>query len=346
MEPTMSLEKEHETQPNISEIPAIGYGNAESAISYTKQIESGELSPAVDERAAEVMLSGELLVPVAETDDGCIDGRPTESVLFVTDGGEFYETDADNSNHERAKVAGGGYVTATAMRVGAGYKAETIEADILETGSVLTSNEIFCGAHTGEHKHGDGTDCGANDKMLTIFENALKYESDIASTTQALLDVANLEFKPEVFSEVLKNWQDVVDDTAYFEGSTGASRLAATQSIVEVAHTAQQPERPLSVFKHLGGDHKEDYLVVNYIEGKTISQGKFAETLSSEFSDLDSKNLAQTFVVDVWRIVELAQASVEADEFEAALYAGIVYQLATAATLTDGSLRTFIYSQF
>jgi hypothetical protein len=344
MEPQMSLEQEHEKEFTFTEISPIGYGNAESSISYVKQLESGELSPRVDERAAELMTSGELLVEVDEKDDGCIDGRPTESVLFVTEDGEFYEKNADNHNHERAKVAGGGYITSTAMRIGAGYKGDTINADILETGSVLTAKEIYCGAHTGEHKHADGTDCGANDKMLTIFNTAAKYETEIAGTTKALLEVAGLEFSSETFNEVMKNWQAAVDDTSYFEGSTGDSRLKATQAIVQVAHSEKQPDRPLSTIKHLAGDHKEDYLVVNYIKDKTVSQVKFADTLSEEFPELASKNLAQTFVVDAWRIVELAQASVEDDKREAAIYAGVMYQVATAATLTDGSLRTFIYA--
>jgi hypothetical protein len=75
-----------------------------------------------------------------------------------------------------------------------------------------------------------------------------------------------------------------------------------------------------------------------------MSQVKFAHTLSEEFPERASENLAQAFVVDAWRIVELAEASVEKDEVEEAIYAGVMYQVATAATLTDGSLRTFIYS--
>ena len=344
MEPNMTIETEHEKELTFTEIPAIGFGNAESAISYKKQLESGELSPQVDARAAELMHSGELLVDVDDLDDGCIDGRPTKSVLFVSEEGEFYQNDADNHNHERAKVAGGGYVTATAMRLGAGYRGETIDVDILETGSVLTGKEVYCGAHTGKHKHGDGTDCGANDRMREIFTVAAKYETQVGETTKALLGVAGLEFKPELFSQVMNNWQGVVDNESYFEGSTGASRLEAAQTIVSVAHTEKQPDQPLSVIKHLDGDHKEDYLVVNFAKGKTVSQVKFADTLSNEFPELASENLAQTFVVDAWRIVELANASVDQADIEAAIYAGVMYQVATAATLTDGSLRTFIYA--
>jgi hypothetical protein len=342
MEPTMTYETEHETLPTINEIPAIGYGNSESSISYKKQRESGELSQPVDEFAAELMTSGELLVDVDDIDDGCIDGRRSEYVLYVTENGEFYKTNADNSNHERAKVAGGGFLTGAAMRLGLGYKGKSIDTDITETGTILSSNEVYCGAHTGEHGHGDGTDCGANDKLVTILDNATKYKAEIAHTTKALLGVAGLEFKPEIFEAVLKNWQEATADNNYFAGSTGASRLEAAQSVVEAVHTTVKPERPLSVIKHLSGDHNEDYLVVNFVKGKTVSQGKFASMLSEKFPDIKSENLAQAFVVDAWRIIELAKAAVAEEEVEAAIYAGIMYQLATAATLTDGSLRTFI----
>lgn len=339
----MSLEKEHETTLTISEIGPIGFGNPDSSISYDKQRASGELSPEVDERATELLKSGELLVTVDDLDDGCIDGRPTESVLFVTEDGEFYEKDADNHNHERAKVAGGGYITGTAMRLGAGLKGERIDTDILKTGAELTAKEVYCGAHTGEHQHGDGTDCGANDKMLTIFDTALKFEAEVNGTTKALIETAGLEFNQDTFSEVMNNWREVTEDEAYFAGSTGASRLNAAQAIVETAHVSAQPEKPLSVVKQLAGDHNEDYVVINYVEGKTLSQVALADKLQEEFSELDTKNHAQAFVVDAWRIVDLAKAAVDQDKFEAALYAGVAYQVATAATLTDGSLKTFIY---
>lgn len=343
MEPNMSLEKEHETTLTITEISPLGYGNPDSSISYDKQRANGELSEEVDNRASELLQAGEFLVPVNETDDGCIDGRPTDSVLYITEDGEFYSNEADNHNHERAKVAGGGYITGTAMRLGAGIKGESIDQDILATGAELTSKAIFCGAHTGEHQHADGTDCGANDKMSLIFNAALQHEASVAGTTKALIETAGLEFNKDTFDEVIANWRGVTEDEAYFAESTGASRLKATQAIVEVAHNELQPEKPLSVFKQLAGDHKEDYIVINFVEGKTLSQVALADTLHEEFPDLDSKNLAQSFVVDAWRIVELAKAAVADDKLEAALYAGVMYQLATAATLTDGSLRTFIY---
>lgn len=56
--------------------------------------------------------------------------------------------------------------------------------------------------------------------------------------------------------------------------------------------------------------------------------------------------LPQAFVVDAWRVVELAQLAGLSDETrEAATYAAVLYQLATAATLTDGSQKIFAYTK-
>ena len=55
------------------------------------------------------------------------------------------------------------------------------------------------------------------------------------------------------------------------------------------------------------------------------------------------------FVVDLPRIVALAHAMADDREdpaaFQLALEAGLAFQVATAATLTDGTLRTFVVSQ-
>lgn len=340
----MSEEKENETTLTITEIGPLKYGNPDATISYEKKLASGELTQPVADRVAELLGSGELLVAVDNQDDGCIDGRPTESVLFIDENGEFTTHESDNHGHERAKVAGGGYFTATAMRLGAGYKGESIDDDILTAGSELTIKGVFCGAHTGEHQHGEATDCGANDKLLSILYAALQFEDEIADTTRALIEQAGMEYNPETFKAVIAKWQTVVGDEDYFAESAGGSRLSAVEAIMASAHNATSHEKPLSVIKKLSGDHKEIGLVVNYVQDKTFSQVALADELKKSFPEIEAKGLPQTFVVDAWRLVELAKASVQPEEFETALYAGVMYQAATAATLTDGSLPTFIYS--
>ena len=344
MESQMITEQEHLQPVTVIEVAPMGYGNPDSSISRKKQLESGELEAEVDTKAQEFIISGEGIVEVQERDDGCIDGRET-SELYVTEGGEFYTKSADNSNHERAKVAGGGYITTQAMRIGVGARGDSIDEDLARVGADLAEKEIYCGAHSGAHQHGEGTDCGANDKFPLILENGLKFREQIQASTEVLVKAAGLEFHPEVLERVLANWQATLDDENYFEGSTGASRLKTVLATQAAATEAAGEQKPLAVTKHLDGDHNEDYIIVNYVEGTTFSQGAFAETLREAFPDKEDKNLAQAFVVDAWRIVELAKAAVGEEEFEAAIYAGVAYQVATAATLTDGTLKMFAYTQ-
>lgn len=337
-------EKEQTFEATVTELGVMGYGNAESSISYEKQRESGELSAEVDVRAQEVLLSGELLVDVNDRDDGCIDGRETYEVYISANDEIQLKRLEDNSNHERAKVAGGGYVTGQAIRLGAGYKGSSIDEDVTQLGTDLAEKEIYCGAHTGAHKHGDGTDCGANDKMPLILHNALAYREEVKGSTKALIEQAGLTFNDASYDGVLTNWEAALDDETYFGQSTGASRLQRILATQAAASDVNGTRKPVAVTKHLSGDHNEDYIAVNYIAGKTVSQGRLAETLRAEFPENDDKHLAQTFVVDAWRVVELAQAAVPEDDFEAAVYAGVMYQVATAATLTDGSLKMFAYN--
>lgn len=332
-----------EKQINVIEVPAMGYGNPDSAISRAKQLESGELSAEVDKSAQEFIVSGEGIVAVQEKDDGCIDGRET-SELYITEGGEFYTKPADNSNHERAKVAGGGYLTSQAMRLGVGRRGVSMDTDLASVGTDLAEKGIYCGAHSGAHQHGEGTDCGANDKFAPILQNGLAFREQVHGSVGALIQAAGLEFKPEVLEAVFANWQATLDDEGYFVGSTGETRLKTILATQAAASEAAGEEKPLAVTKHLDGDHNEDYIIVNYVEGTTFSQNALAEKLRGEFPDKDDKNLAQAFVVDAWRIVELAKAAVTEEEFETALYAGVAYQVATAATLTDGSLKMFAYT--
>lgn len=336
----MNQEKEFE-KIIVAEFGTMGYGNAESSISHDKQRASGELSAEVDMRSQEIIRSGEAMVDVNDTDDGCIDGRETIE-LYSTEAGEVYTKQVeDNSNHERAKVAGGGYFTSMAMRLGVGMKGTHIDTDLAQTGTDLAAKEVYCGAHTGAHKHGEGTDCGANDKMPLILQDGINYREQVAGTTQALIETAGLEFKPELFEKVLENWEATLSDDAYFAGSTGVSRLQKVLATQVAATEVAGSGKPVGVTKHLDGDHNEDYIVVNYVKGKTFSQGVLAEKLRADFPENDDKHLAQAFVVDAWRVVELAEAAVEADDFETALYAGVMYQVATAVTLTDGSLKMF-----
>lgn len=355
-------EKEREKMPIVTEIPSLGYGNPDSKISYSKQLESGELTEAVAVRSVEIIKSGEMMKPIDNEDDGCIDGRPTVELLFINGNGEFStKMVPNNEGHERSKVAGGGYMTSLAMQRALEQPSVTLDEDLFNVANKLTSQEIYCGAHSGEHGHGDSTDCGANDRFQPILEDGIIFREPIATNVQQLLEVAGVEYDQEIMDDVFNGWSTTLDRDEYFDGSTGKTRFGVIErSIRDAQERAGSYDKPIAVSKHLAGNHKEDFIVVNFLEGQTFSQVAFAKKLAEEFPDIAEDKRAQAFVVDVPRIVKLAKVmgsvldkAADGDDIQRtddetamrttkALYAGVAYQLATAATLTDGSLRNFV----
>jgi len=332
--------KHYELQnTKVKEMSRLGYGNPEASISYDKQLKSGELLPDVVNRAIKIIESGRCICEVDASNDGCIDGRPTINNALISDNG------IEIGGHEHAKVAGGGYLTSLVMDC---RPEGSVDSDLRRVTKQLADQGICCGAHTGEHKHGDSTDCGANDKIKTIFENATIHRKKIAQTTQAVLETAEIVFDQTIFDSVIDNWSKVLASDDYFANSTGESRFMIMKSAI----TESGEQMSDTAVKHLLGNHKEDFIILNFVANKTFSQKKFAQLLAEAFPDLESSNRAQTFVVDVWRIVELAKAMstsdddiVDPDIFQYSLYAGTIFQLSTAATLTDGSLRNFIITK-
>lgn len=337
---------EKEASCTVIEVPALGFGNPESKISYTRQRENGELPADVDGRAVEIITSGVAMRFITDTDDGCIDGRPAVELLYINEQCQFYTKPIeDAAEHERAKVAGGGYITALAMKQALEAAAGHVDADMRSVADSLASAGVHCGAHTGAHGHSEATDCGANDKIETILAKGVSFQTEIAGELRDLLAVAGLDFKADTYEAVMDGWQRTLNQTEYFAGSNGATRFSAIEESLKKAQEARGDySKPVGVSKQLAGDHKEDYIIINYIDGKTFSQAAFRQQLIEEFPDIPDETRAQAFVVDVPRVVELAKAMTkdQEEDFLAALYAGIAYQLATAATLTDGTLRTFI----
>ena len=339
-------EKEHHVM-TVTERPPLGYGNPDAKISITERLKD-PLQAELIEKAGEIIISGEVFVPVTDMDDGCIDGRIANLVRFInTENLEEQEHVIIDQGHERAKVAGGGYVTALAMYIAVKFNSGSVDGDLAAVTEVMTREGVYCGAHTGEHSDpNDGvTDCGANDKIDKILRSAVEYAAHIRGDAEALLSVAGVTVEEAAKDEVESSWKTAAQDEAYFEGSNGDTRLDIVKKAMMDAQIASGSEKPVAVSKDLAGSHNEAFIVVNYQDGVTLSQRQLFTRLQAEYSEIDPKQLPQAFVVDAWRIVQLATALKQGDEsldMTKLLYAGVAYQLATAATLTDGSLRVLI----
>jgi hypothetical protein len=127
-------------------------------------------------------------------------------------------------------------------------------------------------------------------------------------------------FDDEIFDTVMDRYQQAFNNN--YDDYSGAAIKAKIQE-------------KGAVVKKLGGDHQEDFLILNFVEGTTFNQyGLFEYT----------ENAAQAFSVDVWRVEEYARTiadKVNANKDEA-FYSMLIYTLATSAVLTDGSQRVFV----
>lgn len=332
----------------VDEIPSLGYGNPDG-ISLDKKIENGVCTEIDIEFAVEVIKSAVCMLRASKKDCGCIDGRRAEEVHFVNKDGEniINETD-DSSIHERYKVAGGGYITAIGMLAGIDKADGYIEDDMVSVINDLSADNIYCGTHNGPHDHGEKSDCGANDNMRLILENGVRFRNGIKDNIISLLSIAGIDADEATVDNIFDNWNKLASNDEYWHESSGASRHDIIKgSINDASRNQENPDSPLAVSKKLAGDHQESFIVINYCDGMTFSQPTFRNELAKQYPDKDIDTLMQTFVIDIARIEQIAKSVADANssDYIQTLSAGIAYQLATAATLTDGSLRTFIVKQ-
>ena len=330
----------------VHELGALNFGNPDAKISLKQKVEKGALSQELLSAVGEIIRSGECMVDITEADDGCVDGRIASSILFLDEEGSWQENAIDNpEDHQRSKLAGGGYLTGVHMRRGMGLSRGHVDEDLAQVIDDLADENIFCGLHTGDHGSETGTDCGANDKADSINAIREQFIEQIDASTHALLAEAGVVADVEAITDA-KNALTPTD--GYFGNSTGASRFALAQKKLQDIQMAKAEDHPVAVSKHLGGSHGEIGLIVNYAEGKTFSQAAFTRALAIRFPEIAAGDLPQMFVVDVPRIVKIAQAlssRAQSDNtelaFQRALYAGVDYQVSTLATLTDGSLPMY-----
>ncbi len=339
-------------------IPAPGVGNPDSPISMAKYLDQAtpeNQRKEIAESMHEIIANGECYVTCTHDDDGCLDGRCT-SEIAVPNGEGFEVVNVEhNKDNERAKVAGGGYTTSLAMFVALNEKSASPESDIVYIAEEFAKQGIHCGAHTGGHGSEDlgKTDCGANDKVREIIACGANNREIVAGVTSALFKHSTDLYGQGSMNKALNAWTDTQGDDQYFANSNGVSRLDAIRTSILNTQDNSGREEKVAVIKNLKDDHNEIELVVVYGQGQTFSQTKLRNLLAERYPAVDAKDLPQVFVLDFWRVQQLAYAVAVMperesgrertdqeiqDRYATALHAGVAFQVATYATLTDGSL--------
>jgi hypothetical protein len=229
---------------------------------------------------------------------GCIDGRDTRDGLNPkpdSAGGTESLFVADDLMTQR-------YAAEDGSTVG-GY------AKILERVSSL-GYEV--GGHTDDHAAGEGSGCGANDRLPLIYGFIAQYGGQLREIATSL----GVTVEDEAFNAIVAN----AKDRAQF--STGRELLDALKAY------GQDKVDPLE------GSHKEVVAVINTKEGTTLDRLAVRKEFGPDY---------QAFNVDVWTFNEAAEVISETpEEVEAATFAMTLYNLATAHVLCGKNMRVIV----
>lgn len=319
---------ENEIQIDVLAPNGLGYG--EGSISVEAQIDRSELSRSSLEGAIAILKTDpEMFVPVdtEAKDDGCGDGRWTARIYRMINKATG-KMETYTKSLRRAKLFGGGLIASSSMWravTGAPHNGETAMGDRKFLATKLAEAGIHYGAHTDSRADDEKCGCGAIDKYEDISRNVTKYKSEIKQSL-AVLYGDELGDNQDAIEDVLDMYDTLPSN--YFEGATGR----ATMDFIE---------QDGALIKELGGNHLEDLVVLNDVEGTTLDQQKLRDKLESNGLSPD----IQAFVVDVWRgrmyadfVSSLAvEQGFDKDESYKRAYADfLIRTLAVSATLTAG----------
>ena len=299
-----------------------GLGFGEGAISH--QGRAGKDVPAEELEKVEAVLTdpAKILVEIDQEDgdyiddDGCGDGRgvtePDGATVYIKQGDNFYKKSLN-----RAKVFGGApAMVAAAMIAMDAKKPEDVTELFIAAMDELDEHDIDYGAHTDEHAGDIKSGCGAIDNAPLIIDNVLKFQDEIKATIKSLItdvDLMTLDEVIEAFVDYAENKQS--------DGYRG-------QAVMDEIDAREK------VIKRLVKGHNEMYVLLNEVEHQTVNQYSVRDA---------SREVVQAFAVDLWRLTDI-NARLYADDAEAqetALISQLVYTIATAATLTDGTLPVY-----
>ncbi|MFZ1286584.1 MAG: hypothetical protein WAR57_06060 [Candidatus Phosphoribacter sp.] len=223
------------------------------------------------------------------------------------------------------QVPGGAPGSALAYRLG-------VDKDDLTRGTFTGDAEMMIesylrlglspGGHRDDAEASDGVGCGAIDglhEVLDCMTNPMLVE-DHKRLVKTILDV---DFNRDHYLRVLGAGLVLQSrSVGYFHGRGEILNLLERKA-------------PDSV-SMLRGRHREAYVVVNLVEGTTMSSNRFA-------SDHDG---AQAFGYDLWRSRQLVQAlfplpshQVDRERF---IHARVMLTIATLMAITDGTLQVLV----
>ena len=169
------------------------------------------------------------------------------------------------------------------------------------------SRGLDVGVHADDHASGDGSGCGANDKLPVIYSAVLTQSADVRQLAESIL------------GEIDDATHDMIVNSAQ-ERLSFSSGKDMRDSVVSVAGE--------SASETLQGDHKEVVAIINLKPSTTLDRQALA-------SDTDGNT--QAFNVDAWAFEASVRAISSEDATDEEIRAKVValtyYNLATALVL-------------
>lgn len=327
-------------QPIVRCMSPNGLGFGDGHISVNKRIKSGGLHSEAVRIAHDIIMNHPAVFAAVDedaNDDGCGDGRPTARIFRLIETAAGSVKTYFNTSRKRAKVFGGGLVTASGMWrsvAGPPNKGETILGDRRFIAEELRKHGIEFGAHTDSSAVGDISGCGAIDNYADIMQHVVRYETQIADVLRAMYREEYQENEASI-TTVLARYRAMSEYQQYFSNDSGVDTI---DLILKSG----------AVIKELVNNHQEVFIILNDVDGTTFDQSLFNEQLKRA----GVSDTIQAFVVDTWRgrmyanaIATIAREYLSGSDLDSAqreAYADfLIRTVAVSATLTQNDLPIY-----
>ena len=221
------------------------------------------------------------------------------------------------------QISGGGPGFSLAFHVATGLKGVNVIEDFNTFWELHRERKIpfAVGGHVDDHSQPPNSGCGAIDKMPEILARIVDTGSRQAleTYTRAILGDS---FDQQVFDTVLLDMLSI-KPSVYFKEHGHSYRREFIAQIKQ--HSTKE------TIERLEGAHREIFVSINKLSGTTLNKEAFVAKTGGE---------VQAFNYDFWFTKDLAKALFPSDLTlqDNFTTANLLFNLATAMVLTDGSL--------
>ncbi len=265
-------------------------------------------------------LDGYMVVAESSAPTRCIDGRKSTS----------YRSEVPGSHKSGAQLTGGTGVVALAYRMAQPESANaTFLQDLRHVVESLKRANLGIGDHIDDHHTptDEDTGCGAVDKMPLIVERIVQ-PSAASQITMLAHSLLGKSYDVNLARRLTGRVAQFLPTAADYFGRTTDNHYAFKQQSVQILRELA-PADPIEV---LTGTRQEKGLMINTVPETTFNRDAFSA---------DHQDIIQLFNYDAWFVPSVAQALFPKDLLAQQVFAlfHVMYSLATAMVLTDGSLR-------